>query len=162
MKHPDLKTAVTSAVTSRRDEAPHHKSSSFPCNSFAHWSWIQLGIDTSVSFSSMLFVFAADGLNVSGPPVKSQMNVTCFFSVFRSLFSLLTPRSVTTYLLQVADESEQRRSEQWDNCHPSFLHPRTMCSCSPVCVCVCVCVIAHTGDAQALWQSPTRCFVCHN
>lgn len=59
------------------------------------------------------------------------MNVTSF--PFRFLFSLLTPRSVTTYLLQVADESKQRL-EQWDNCNSSF-YTHIQCAC--VCVCVC-------------------------
>ena len=54
-------------------------------------------------------MFVADGLNVS-VPVKSQMNVTVF--PFPVSFSLLAPRSVTTHLLQVADEFKQQRLEQ--------------------------------------------------
>lgn len=71
---------------------------------------------------------------------KSEMNVTCF--PVRFLFPLLTPRSVTTYLLQLADEAKQQCSEQLDNCHSSFnAHTRSVY----VCVCECACERVHWG-----------------
>lgn len=80
------------------------------------------------------------------------MNVTRFS--FRFLFSLLTPRSATTYLPQLADESKQQCLEQQNNCHPSAdTHIR--CVCLRMCVC--------TRDQHALWRSLFfYCFVCHN
>lgn len=64
------------------------------------------------------------------------MNVTSF--PFRFLFSLLTPRSVTTYLLQVADE----RSSAWSN--EIIVIPLSTPTYSAL---VCVCVFVHWGSA---------------
>lgn len=59
--------------------------------------------------------FLTDGLNVLG----SQWKLRWIQLVF--LLPLLsTPLSVTVHLFKAADECEQQRSEQRDNCHSAF------------------------------------------
>lgn len=124
-----LTPAATVIVTHPQELTLHYTSSSILHNSFVYWIWIRRHIDTSVSYSSVqqsCLCLWQMAWKFSAPyEVTDECGLFSFLDYF---FPLLTPLSVTTSLLQVADESKQQCSEQWDNCH-SFFYTHTLCVC---------------------------------